>query len=281
MGPKQKKAADSSHWLSPTATPGEDRESKETELAISPNPSPQRVLRPEGWALPGPLGRPADPDSPGRIANPSCNRSAAGMFPSACCAAPERFLPGAGRSEPNRVRSADRTHCRASPRTEPKPRGQVCGPNPIPGGKSANRTQAKAIPRTEPKPRGNPADRTQAPGAIPRTEPIVGQSCRPNPMSGSPADRTQSRGQSPQTEPNPRRSRGPNRLSVDPADRSQSQGQSCGPNPSNGVFRRTISALRPILFWPRETVGRAPVPTHRVAGGPPPDRDCGPAAEGS
>ncbi len=70
-GPKRKKASDSSHWLSPTPTPGEDRESQQTQLAISPNPCPRPVLRPEGCALPGPLGRPADPNSPGRIANSS------------------------------------------------------------------------------------------------------------------------------------------------------------------------------------------------------------------
>src|SRR5271157_3468230 len=65
----RKKPADSSHWLSLTTMPGEDRESKQARLALSPNPCPRPVLRPEGFALPGPLRRPADPDSPGRIAN--------------------------------------------------------------------------------------------------------------------------------------------------------------------------------------------------------------------
>ena len=36
-----------------------------------------------GFALPGPLRRPADPNSPGWIANPSSNRSVMGMFRSA------------------------------------------------------------------------------------------------------------------------------------------------------------------------------------------------------
>ena len=71
------------HWFPFTTMPGEDRESKQAQLALSPNPCPRPVLRPEGFALPGPLRRPADPNSPGRIANPSSDRSATGMFPSA------------------------------------------------------------------------------------------------------------------------------------------------------------------------------------------------------
>jgi len=82
-GQNGKKPADSSHWLSLPTMPGEDRKSKQAQLALSPNPCPRPVLRPEGFALPGPLRRPADPDSPGRIANPYYNRSAMGMFPSA------------------------------------------------------------------------------------------------------------------------------------------------------------------------------------------------------
>jgi len=38
------------------------------------------VLRPLGFALPEPLRRPADPNSPGRIANPYDNRSVIGKF---------------------------------------------------------------------------------------------------------------------------------------------------------------------------------------------------------
>ncbi|MGO9924065.1 MAG: hypothetical protein ACLQIB_56380, partial [Isosphaeraceae bacterium] len=41
------------------------------------------VLRHEGFALPEPLRQPADPNSPGRIAIPSYNRSIMGLFPSA------------------------------------------------------------------------------------------------------------------------------------------------------------------------------------------------------
>ncbi len=81
------------HWLSLTTIPGEDRESEQAQHARSPNPCPPLVLRPEGFALPGPLRRAADPNSPRRIANPDDNRSAMGMFPSAdpliCCAAPD------------------------------------------------------------------------------------------------------------------------------------------------------------------------------------------------
>jgi len=40
-------------------------------------------LRPLGFALPEPLWRPADPNSPGRIANSSYNRSVMGEYPSA------------------------------------------------------------------------------------------------------------------------------------------------------------------------------------------------------
>jgi hypothetical protein len=82
-GPKRNKPADSSHWLSLTAMPGEDRENKRAQLALPPKSGPWAVLRPEGCALPGPLRRPADPDSPRRIADPAYNRSAMGMFPSA------------------------------------------------------------------------------------------------------------------------------------------------------------------------------------------------------
>ncbi len=82
-GQNGEKPADSSHWLSLTAIPGEDRQSKQAQLALSPNPCPRPVLRPARFALPGPLRRPADRNSPGRIANPSSNRLATGMFPSA------------------------------------------------------------------------------------------------------------------------------------------------------------------------------------------------------
>jgi len=62
---------ESSHWLSFSAVPGEDRESTQAQLALSPNSGPRPVLRPLGFALPKPLRRPADPNSRGRIANPS------------------------------------------------------------------------------------------------------------------------------------------------------------------------------------------------------------------
>jgi len=64
-----KKPVESSHWLSFAAMPGEDRESTQAQLALSPNSAPRPVLRPLGFALPEPLLRPADPNSPGRIAN--------------------------------------------------------------------------------------------------------------------------------------------------------------------------------------------------------------------
>jgi len=82
-GENEKKPAESSHWLSFAAMPGEDRESTHAQLALSPNPGPRPVLRPPGFAQPKPLLRPADPNSPGRIANPSSNRSVIGKFPSA------------------------------------------------------------------------------------------------------------------------------------------------------------------------------------------------------
>jgi len=82
-GPKPKKPVESSHRLSFASMPGEDRESQQAQLALSPKSGPRPVLRPPGFALPGPLRRPADPNSPGRIANPSYNRSVMGNFPSA------------------------------------------------------------------------------------------------------------------------------------------------------------------------------------------------------
>jgi len=82
-GQNRKKPVESSHWLSLAAIPGEDRESTQAQLALSPNSGPRPVLRPPGFALPGPLKRPADPDSPGRFANSSHNRPVMGKFPSA------------------------------------------------------------------------------------------------------------------------------------------------------------------------------------------------------
>jgi len=40
------------------------------KVALSPNSGPRPVLRPPGFALPEPLRRPADPNSPRWIANP-------------------------------------------------------------------------------------------------------------------------------------------------------------------------------------------------------------------
>jgi len=91
-GQNGKKHAESSHWLSFAAMPGEDRESRQAQLALSPNSGPRPVLRPLGFALPEPLRRPADPNSPGRIANPSYNRSVMGKFPSAGCPKTARTL---------------------------------------------------------------------------------------------------------------------------------------------------------------------------------------------
>jgi len=82
-GQNGKKPPESSHWLSFAAMPGEDRESTQAQLTLSPNPGPRLVLRPEGFARAEPLRRPADPNSPGRIANPCDNRSVMGKFPSA------------------------------------------------------------------------------------------------------------------------------------------------------------------------------------------------------
>jgi len=82
-GQNGKKPVESYHWLPFTTIPGEDRESEQAQLARSPNSGPRPVLRPPGFALPEPFRRPTDPDSPGRIANPSCNRSVMGKVPSA------------------------------------------------------------------------------------------------------------------------------------------------------------------------------------------------------
>ncbi len=50
--------------LSACATePGEDRESKQPQVALPPNSGPRPELRPEGFALPGLLRRPADPNT--------------------------------------------------------------------------------------------------------------------------------------------------------------------------------------------------------------------------
>jgi len=131
-GQNGKKPVEYSHWLPFTTIPGEDRESEQAQLALSPNSGPRLVLRPLGFALPEPLGRPADPNSPGRIANPSYNRSVMGRFPSAG-RLNTAAIPAVARVSPRswaRLKQIDRSSLDRSQDLELTPPGYVLSPHP-------------------------------------------------------------------------------------------------------------------------------------------------------